>query len=68
MTHGNNTLGGWVLKITRLQQTLTVAFSLGVPDPDRLLGIIDLSLVLPLHFDGGQEEFSWVGVGLTRLR
>ena len=50
--------------IARFKKTLFVDVGLGVHDPDRLLGVINLCLILPLHLDGGQEVFCWVGVDL----
>jgi len=65
VSNTNNTLAGRILKITRLKETLTVTSSLGVRDPDRLLGIIRLLLVSPLHVHGGEEVLCGVGVHST---
>ena len=67
MANSNHTLTGRILKITRLKKTFTVALSLGIRNPHRLLRIIRLGLVGPLHVHGGQKELSWVRVGLTSL-
>ena len=62
VTHGNNALGGGVLQVSRLQDTLPVTSILGVGDPDGLLGVIRLGLVRPLHLDVGEQELRGVGV------
>jgi hypothetical protein len=67
MAHRYNTLAVGIINITRLQETLSVALSLRVRDPYRLLRIIRLGLISPLHVHGGQEEFSWIRIGLTGL-
>ena len=62
MSDITSTLGGRVLQVSGLQESLLVAVSLGVRDPDRLLGIIDLGLVSPRHIHRGEQELRGVGV------
>merc|ERR1712012_1535740 len=65
VTNSNQTLGGGILQISRLQDTLSVSSSLGVRDPDRLLGVIRLLLVSSLHLNGWQQELCGVRVHST---
>jgi hypothetical protein len=65
VTNSNNTLGSWVFIVSRLKKTFSVSSSLGVWDPDRLLGIIRLGLVSSLHLDGWEQEFSGIWVHST---
>jgi len=59
----NHTFAGRIIiRITRLQETLAISLSLGIRDPHRLPGIIGLSLVSPLHLNGGDQELSGIGV------
>jgi len=67
MTNRNHALAGRVFKVSGLQGTLTVSSTLGVRDPYRLLGIIGLLLISPLHIHRREQKLSWVWVGLTRL-
>merc|ERR1711892_383638 len=67
VTDSNDTLGGGVLEVPRLEETLLVSSSLIIRDPDGLLRVVRLLLVRPLHVDGGEEVLSGVRVGLTRL-
>ena len=62
VTHGHDALGGRVLEVSRLQESLLVAMSLGVSNPDGFLGVVRLLLILPLHLDGGEQELRGVGV------
>ena len=39
--------------LARLEETLLVAVGFGIHDPDRLLGVVNLCLVLLLHIQGG---------------
>ena len=39
--------------IARFEETLFVDMGLGIHDPYRLLGVINLCLILPLHLDRG---------------
>merc|ERR1719328_702165 len=48
--------------LSRLEETLLVAVGLGVHDPDGLLGVVGLVLVLLLHVHRGPEELRGVGV------
>merc|ERR1711936_372056 len=59
VSNGNDHLHGEVsafcskgANLARLKETLLVTMGLGIHDPDRLLGVIDLSLVLLLHLHG----------------
>ena len=67
MAYSNNTLAGWVFQIPRLQKSFPIALCFGIRDPDRLLGIIDLALICPLHIHGRKQILSWVRIRLTRL-
>merc|ERR1712012_213266 len=48
--------------LSGLKETLLVAVGLGVHDPDGLLGVVGLVLVLLLHVHGGPKELRGVGV------
>jgi hypothetical protein len=67
MADRNHTLACRVIQISRLQEALTIALSLRVRNPHRLLGIIRLGLVGPLHVHGGQKELSWIRISLACL-
>merc|ERR1719266_2725969 len=70
VSHGHLALAAGILQVSRLQDTLAVAAGLGVGDPDRLLGIVGLALVGPLHVQGRKKELGGVGVhrpGLGQL-
>ena len=62
MSDITSTLGGRVLQVSGLQEPLPVSTGLGVGDPDRLLGVVGLGLVSPLHLDVGEKELRGVGV------
>merc|ERR1719310_1419859 len=63
VTNGHNALGSGILEVSIvLQETLLVSTGLGVGDPDRLLGVVRLGLVCPLHLDVGEQELRGVGV------
>ena len=62
MTNRNYTLGGGILKVSRLQQTLPIASSLWTSNPHRLLGVIDLLLVSSLHLNGREQELCGIRV------
>merc|ERR1712128_236597 len=52
--HGQvSVLRSEVCNLARLEETLLVAVGLGIHDPDRLLGVVNLRLVLLLHVQGG---------------
>merc|ERR1719420_1442037 len=61
----NNTFGGRVLNVSRLQKTLPVSTSLGIRNPNRLLGIIGFLLVSSLHVKGREQELSGIWVHST---
>merc|ERR1719186_1735096 len=65
MANHNKTFGCRILKIARLQQSLTISSSLGIRDPNALLCIIDLGLVSTLHIKGRQEKLRGVRIGQT---
>merc|ERR1719394_1775478 len=65
MSDTNNTFGGRVLNVSRLQKTLSVSTSLGIRNPNRLLGIIGLLLVSSLHVKGREQELSGIWVHST---
>ena len=72
VTNGNDHLGGKICtfgtkrgNVARLKKTLLVDVGLGVHDPDGLLGVVHLGLILPLHLDGWEEVLRWVGVNRT---
>merc|ERR1719443_178559 len=65
MSDTNNTLGGRILDVTRLQKTLSVSSSFGIRNPDGLLGIIGLLLISSLHVQGRKQELSGVWVHST---
>ena len=60
--HSHHALAGGVLHVPRLQQPLSISASLGIRNPDGLLGVVGLLLVRSLHLDGGQQELRGVGV------
>ena len=69
VTNGNSHLHAEVsafhaelANLARLKETLLVAVGLGIHDPDGLLGVIRLVLVLLLHVHRGPEELRGVGV------
>ena len=62
MANSHNALGGGVLNVSGLKDTLPVATILRVGDPDGLLGVIGLGLVGSLHLDVGEQELRGVGV------
>ena len=69
VTNGNDHLGGKICtfgtkrgNVARLKKTLLVDVGLGVHDPDGLLGVVGLVLVLLLHVHGGPKELRGVGV------
>jgi len=61
----NNTFGGGVLNVSRLQKTLSVSTSLGIRNPNRLLGIIGFLLISSLHVKGREQELSGIWVHST---
>merc|ERR1712012_1100676 len=65
MSHGHNTLGGGILQVSRLNDSLSVSSRLRVRDPDRLLRIIGLGLVSSLHLNGGEQELCGIRVHST---
>merc|ERR1719270_1179328 len=65
MSDTNNTFGGGVLNVSRLQKTLSVSTSLGIRNPNRLLGIIGFLLVSSLHVKGREQELSGIWVHST---
>jgi hypothetical protein len=67
MAHRNNTFASRIFKISRLQDTLAIAFSFGVRDPHRPLGIINFGLVSSLHIHIWQKELSWIRILLSSL-
>jgi len=62
VSNGNNTLGGRVLQVSGLEETLFVSMGLSIWDPDRLLGIIRLGLVSSLHLNGWEQELCGIRV------
>ena len=48
--------------VTRLEETLLVAVGLGIHDPDGLLGVVNLRLVLLLHLHGWPQELRGIGI------
>merc|ERR1719192_824256 len=62
MSNGNNTLAGRILKISRFKKTLLVSSGLLIWDPHRLLRIINLGLISPLHVHRRQKKLSGVWV------
>merc|ERR1719245_2698315 len=69
VSNTNNTLGGWVLNVSRFQKTFSVSSSLGIRNPNGLLGIIWLLLVSSLHVQRREQELSgiWVHRPLDQL-
>ena len=62
MSHSKDAIRCRVLKVSRLQNSFSVSPSVGIWDPDALLGIVWLGQVRTLHFDGRQLELCRVGV------
>ena len=53
VTHRDLALGGGVIEVSRLEDSLTLSTILGVGTPDGLLGVIWLLEILLLHLHGG---------------
>ena len=64
ITNCHDAFGSGVLEhdVSNLEDTLPVAAVLGVADPDGLLGVVRLVLIVLLHISIWQEEFRGVGI------
>jgi hypothetical protein len=61
VTNRDDTFASWVLQIGFIfEETLTISMSLGVGDPDGLLGIVRLLLVSPLDFQAGNQKLGGI--------
>merc|ERR1712015_68771 len=61
VSDGDDTFASWILQISIiLKQTLAISMSLGVGDPDGLLGIVRLLLISPLDFEAGNQKLSGI--------
>merc|ERR1719412_967422 len=70
VTNGDNAFASWILKIGLiLEDTLAISMSLGVGDPDGLLGIVRLLLISPLDFQAGNQKLGriWLLGSLLEL-
>ena len=69
VTNRDNTFASWVLEIGVIfEDTLAISMSLGVGDPDGLLGIVRLLLISPLDFKGSNQELGRVGLFSSLLQ